>query len=270
MTLQEILALLGKGATGVGSTVATAGIGTGNIPVAAGGAGLAGLGALLSHYATPQESSGGRLGEILLGSPGAPQQYPRYSPPQMQFIQSLLPLLSKELGEGQTLDFGPIAEQAQRRFQQQTVPGLAERFTAMTGGRSTSPSLINQLGRAGANLESDLAAQQAQYGLSAQQLKNQRLNMLLGGALQPAYAAENIIREGQPGALQAARAGIDKEGWKRIGDFINSLLSGKKAGAPEAALTTGTASTANTGLNPNAQTANLLFNNLLSGQFYGG
>lgn len=220
MTLQEILALLGKGAAGIGGTLATAGLGTGNLPVAAGGAGLAGLGALLSAYNAPEgESPLTGAAQTLFGIPEQQTQYPRYTQPQMQFIESLLPLLSQELGEGQTLDFGPIAEQAQRRFEQRTVPGLAERFTAMTGGRASSPSFAAQLGQAGGELQSDLAAQQARYGLQAQQLKNQRLSTLLGGALQPAYAAENIIRRAEPGA-------INPQSLQALGSYITKYLQG--------------------------------------------
>jgi hypothetical protein len=92
--------------------------------------------------------------------------------------------------------FEPIAQQARTRFQQQTVPSLVERFTG-TGGALSSPSFASQLGRAGAGLETGLAALQSQYGL---QNRAQGLNMLNLG-LRPTF--QPLFQPEQPSGLEA-------------------------------------------------------------------
>ena len=51
--------------------------------------------------------------------------------------------------------FEPIANQARQNFAQKTIPSLAERFTSAGGQRSSA--FGQQLGGAGAELESNLA-----------------------------------------------------------------------------------------------------------------
>jgi len=63
----------------------------------------------------------------------------------------------------QDTEFGPIADLARKQFREETVPGLAEQF-AGAGGLNSS-ALIGQLGKAGSDLESKLAAMKSQYGL---------------------------------------------------------------------------------------------------------
>jgi len=103
--------------------------------------------------------------------------------------------------------FEPIEQQARNQFSEQTVPSLAERFTSMGNNSLSSPAFISQLGQAGAGLESDLAAQKAQYG---QQNVQQILQMLQLG-LQPQF--ENAYRPRQAGALEnIAGAGLNNIG----------------------------------------------------------
>jgi len=83
-----------------------------------------------------------------------------------------------------SLDFGPIAEQARQRFQTDTIPTLAERFTSITGGGQRSGAFERQKAKAAEGLETGLAAmqaqlqpqydlQRAQYGLQRGQLAGQ-------------------------------------------------------------------------------------------------
>lgn len=63
-------------------------------------------------------------------------------------------------GEG----FTPISQEAQRRFQQETIPQITNAF----GSGSKSSSALNQaLAGAGQNLNSSLASQQSQYSLDS-------------------------------------------------------------------------------------------------------
>lgn len=87
----------------------------------------------------------------------------------------------------QPIGIGGIEQQARQDFAQKTLPGIAERFTAAGGQRSSA--FQQQLGQAGADLETQLAVlrqeearrQQGlglQYGLAGQQLGQQRLGTL--------------------------------------------------------------------------------------------
>lgn len=103
-----------------------------------------------------------------------------------------------------------------RQFQQETVPGLAERFGSMgSGGGATSSSGFQQaLARAGEGLSTNLASQM-------EGLKANLLPQLLGyaqapfnqfqqafGQLQGVNPFENIYQQGTPGFLAPALAGV--------------------------------------------------------------
>lgn len=84
-------------------------------------------------------------------------------------------------------DFQPIEDKARQQFATKTVPGLAERFTAMGGQRSGS--FGQQLGAAGADLEGTLAGQRAMLepqhaqAEAALQLQRNQLQQARGGNL---------------------------------------------------------------------------------------
>jgi hypothetical protein len=111
------------------------------------------------------------------------------------------------------LDFGPIAQQARTNFAQQTIPSIAERFSGL--GAQKSSAFGQTLGQAGAGLESNLAAQQSQYGLES----NRALQNLLGIGLTPQYETSySGGREGEGSkAVNSAIQGIIK--------FLGSYLS---------------------------------------------
>lgn len=92
-----------------------------------------------------------------------------------------------QLGEDRlsnpTQGFDPIAANASRNFNTRIVPSLAERFTAQGGGQRSS-AFQAAAGQAGSDLESQLGAQKAQYGLQQQ---NQALQQLQAGQ-QPQYS----------------------------------------------------------------------------------
>ncbi len=116
---------------------------------------------------------------------------------QNESIQQLLQLLK---GGGNSQSFAPIAQQARTQFNTQTIPSLAERFTAMGGGQNSS-AFQGALGSAGAGLEQNLAAQGSQH--------NNQLMQLLGSLSgQPQF--ENIAFPGQPGALHGLFEALGK------------------------------------------------------------
>ncbi len=149
------------------------------------------------------------LSDFFLGSKPQNQQLGRFTPQQSnlqnQSIQQLLQLLQGGQGiGGQAPGFAPIAQKAQTQFNTQTIPSLAERFTAL-GGQNSS-AFQGALGSAGAGLNENLAALESQYGLQ-QNAQNQQLMQLLSGiGFQPQF--ENIVSPGQPGALHGIAQGF--------------------------------------------------------------
>ena len=63
----------------------------------------------------------------------------------------------------QDTEFGPIENLARQKFQQETIPTIAERF-AGAGGLNSS-ALKGELGKAATHLESQLAALRSEHGL---------------------------------------------------------------------------------------------------------
>lgn len=101
--------------------------------------------------------------------------------------------------QGGMSSFAPVAQQAQRNFQTQTVPGLAERFTSLGGGQLGSPAFANMLGQSGAGLQSDLAGQEQGFNMQQEGMQNQNLMQLLQMFLQPQF--ENLQHQGQQSGM---------------------------------------------------------------------
>lgn len=102
--------------------------------------------------------------EMLQGTPARTENVPLFNQGQQnlqnQSIQQLLGLLQ---GTGGTEGFKPFEEQARTQFQQNTIPTLAERFTALGGGQRSS-AFQGALGNAASGLEQSLAGLRSQYG----------------------------------------------------------------------------------------------------------
>lgn len=100
--------------------------------------------------------------------------------PQQQQLGNWAGLQGQQQIQNPYQGFDPIAQRATSQFNQQTVPGLAERFTSMGssgGGALSSPAFASQLGESGAGLSEALAALQAQYGLQQQGLGQSLLGL---------------------------------------------------------------------------------------------
>jgi hypothetical protein len=124
---------------------------------------------------------GGSLGglEDLFGG-GGNKQLGTLRPNQQNLQDSLINLIQQRLsGQG---GLSPISQNAMNRFNTQTVPSLAERFTSLGSGSQGSSAFAGQLGAAGGNLQNELA------GLDWQQILQ-----LLGPAL--GQSSENIMQE---------------------------------------------------------------------------
>lgn len=109
----------------------------------------------------------------------------------------------------------------QRQFQEETVPGLANRFAGMgSGGSLGSTAFRNQLGREGSNLSTNIAALRGgmqQQGVNqslgyAQAPANQFMQMLQQ-ALQPTQNAYMPPSQGFFGPIMAGLAGGATQGY---------------------------------------------------------
>ena len=154
------------------------------------------------------------LKDFLGGSPSQFTQVPRFTGGQQQgldqILQQALGGLQQPLGQG----FAPVAEQARTQFQQQTVPGIAERFSGLDGQRSSG--FRQALGQAGAGLEQGLAGQQAQFGLQQQGL----LQQLLGQGLQPQF--ETAFQPRQSGLLENLLMALLGGGGQAAGSLLGA------------------------------------------------
>lgn len=126
---------------------------------------------------------------------GKTSQLPLLNPEQMSGLQNLLQFGQNKLTNPQA-GFEPFANLARQRFQSQTIPSIAERFTALGNDRRSS-AFEGALGSAASDLESQLAALGSQYGLQNEQ---SALNFINAG-LRPTY--ENIIEQRRPGFFES-------------------------------------------------------------------
>lgn len=165
-------------------------------PLLAAGA-LAGGGAALSRGLKGR----GAGAEFLAGSPGKFGTYDLYTPEQKEALRSILGAGMSGLANLSSVDFEPIAQQARQGFQQNTIPSIAERFTAMGAGAQQSSAFPQILGQAGAQLESNLAANKAQFGLQQQDQQQKLIALLLGLGSQPQFAS--YYQPSQGGLLQS-------------------------------------------------------------------
>lgn len=150
----------------------------------------------LRGAAVPSDIAGrSGLQNAVLGTPAYTSQIPKFTPEQGAGFQSILRMALQGLGNT-PMSFEPIAQKARMQFGEQTIPSIAERFTSMGGGGGRSSAFGQQLGAAGAGLESNLAAAEGQWG--QQQLK--LLQTLAALGLTPQFESQSYGR--QPGAIE--------------------------------------------------------------------
>lgn len=93
-------------------------------------------------------------------------------------------------------DFGPIRQEAQRAFQQETLPSMMHQMAGLQEGITGGSGFGRAIGRAMTNLQSQLAAQEAQHGLQERGLDQQLLGQLGGLETQERFGAMNMLRTG--------------------------------------------------------------------------
>jgi hypothetical protein len=177
--------------------------------------------------------------DTLFGSQGKTEKLPTMNPQQLEQLQQIMQMLSPEgkLGQGQAMSLDRLMEmldpssEAQQRFadpymqqfEQQTVPGLAERFAGAgaTGGALSSSGFGQALGGAGAGLQSQLAGLKSQLQQSAMKdLMGQYQNLS-----QTAMGAQPFAYQQQPGQQGLVQGAL--QGWAGGGfGGANKMASG--------------------------------------------
>ncbi len=171
--------------------------------------------------------------DFLFGKKEKKEQLPTISPEQQTLLKQLLQSInpqqldigrqpSFQAGENflqQLLggDTSEFEDPLMRQFQEQIIPGLAERFSGAGAGAQSSSAFQQALGGAGADLTERLASLRGQ-------LKMQALPQALGYAQAP----------GQRG-LQQAQLGLGTQSFEnlfrpRTQGLLGSLLGGAGAG----------------------------------------
>jgi len=165
----------------------------------------------------PKRSTGQKIKEFFVGAPGQVQQLPLLNGQQQQLqgqnIQNVMQMLQGGQNAPSKFDFAPIAQQARNQFETQTIPSLAERFTALGGGQNSS-AFQGALGNASADLESQLASLGSQFGMQNQQMDRDYLLQLLRFALMPQFESQYLPATGGllGGAAQGAGQGLGQLG----------------------------------------------------------
>lgn len=215
----------------------------------------AGTGALLGSQFAPGIGTaiggvgGGLLGLLGFGGskPDQFKQLPTYSPEQQQMLRSILSQLGM-MGQGEGAYglaqnrlssllspdsdiYGEFEAPYLRRFNEQTIPGLAERFAGLgaQGGALSSSGFGQSLGAAGAGLQTDLAALRANMQNQALNSAFSQYNNLsqLGLGSRP---FENLYQPGSTGlfgnTLSGLAGGIGSGMGLGMGKNLSSSLFG--------------------------------------------
>lgn len=218
VSLGSILGGAGAGAL-TGGQIGTSifpGIGTGI------GAGLGALAGGLGGYGLSKSKN-------LLNTPEKLTNINRFSPEQQQFLNQLLAILSgKEQPSGllgQMLNTDAFEKPAMRQFQEEIIPGLAERFSG--AGAQKSSAFQQALGASAADLEERLAA------LRQSQMSNV-FQSLLGSALTPQFnqyyqpSGPSALSQGLGSLLSGAGQGLGQS----LGRIDFSKGFGRESGVP--------------------------------------
>ena len=173
------------------------------------------------------------LFDFLGSQPAQNQQISRFKPSQQMALDNLLQQgMSGLQNLNQSYDLAPIEQEARSQFQSQTIPSIAERFTAMGSGPRSS-NFIGRLGAAGAGLEQSLASLRSNVGLQQRGQQQNFLSQLLSLGLQPQN--DTLHSPEQPGFLQSAGTPLLQGLGQALPFLLPLLLGGATGGASTAA-----------------------------------
>lgn len=134
-----------------------------------------------------------KVGNFFTGYPSHITQIPTKTNQQMDLMNMLGQIGLRGIQNNQN-GFAPIEQKARTNFAQQTIPGIAERFSSL--GAQNSSAFGQQLGAAGAGLNEGLAGLESQYNLGQQEMFKNLAQLGLGDQFQNQY------HQAEPGLLQ--------------------------------------------------------------------
>jgi len=138
--------------------------------------------------------------QFMFGSPSRYEKIDKFTPETSSVINQLRDMAFGGLQKNKP-DFAPIEQQYKQQFQQETIPNLAERFTSMGGGQRSS-AFQGSLGRAGVDLNTNLAALRSKFDMQ----NRGQLMQMLGMGLTPQQ--DTGFFQSKPGFLGAAAPGV--------------------------------------------------------------
>lgn len=170
--------------------------------------------------------------DFLFGSEDKTKQLPTMTPEQEQVLSQLLSSLGQEgqlgglygrglAGLGELLDpseqaFGRFADPYMRQFEEQTIPGIAERFAG--GGALSSSGFGQALSSAAGGLQENLASLKAQLQQKAiGDILGQYQSMTGLGLGQKPFGYQQI--QGSPGLLGGIAQGAAEKFGEGLGNF---------------------------------------------------
>lgn len=148
------------------------------------------------------------------GAPGQWSQQDIYNPQQMSAIQQIIQQALSGL-QNPTQGYEPFAQAARQNLQENTLPGIAERFGLMGKGAASSGAFQGMLGRAASDLESGLAQGASQYGQQNQQL----MQNLLGLGLRPTF--ENVYQQREASGIESLLPHLIQAGGQLGGAYLS-------------------------------------------------
>jgi len=152
------------------------------------------------------------LSKFFRGTPGRYERRSTLGPEQQPLYQQMQAALQgrgaggafgqvadyyRGLLSDDSADFQAFAAPEQRRFREETIPGLSEQFAGMGSGGLSSSGFRNAAVNAGTDLSERLGAIRAQLRQQGAQGLNQMGQFGLG------QFNENIYQKGQPGLVDA-------------------------------------------------------------------
>lgn len=160
------------------------------------------VGALGGYLAGRKSGRGGGGGNAFTGTEGGVMQSPLLSPQQQAFQNQLIGHAQSQLQNfndpnARYAGFEPIEQVAKNNFYSETLPTLAERFTALGDSAQNSSAYQNQVLNYGKDFDLGLAALRSQYGQQNQGNQLDLLRTLLGGSMGQNF--ENSYMKSQPG-----------------------------------------------------------------------
>ena len=181
----------------------------------------------------------GKIGRTLFGRRQKHQQVPTFTPEQIQMVEQLLsqaqPFQQQSQDYYQQLLSGdPEALRAfqapiMRQFEEEILPGIAERFTGMMGeGSERSSGFLEAMRKGNIRLQELLGAQRAQLAGGAAQQGLQQYQNLLSFQQQPRF--DFLNRPGTTGIIPPLIGSAAEGAMKGLGFSGTSQFGGRLPG----------------------------------------